>query len=551
MRGKAIGQYIMRFIKVISAALVLCAASVVAFGCTSDNVTALEGQVAKVQRGNLSVDITGVGNLALSQKVDLAFEMDGTVQEVLVKEADSVREGQILARLDTSAWQEQVTALEDKVTTAERNVTTKERDVTDALRAVTAAERKVTTAERNVTAARQNITTKKRDVLQAQINLNNAQLSLEQTEETSTDPVEIELKELSVELAKGRLADAQQAVVDAETTGITDAQQAVEDAKVGVEDAKLKVEDKRQAVDDANKALADAKANLAETQSASPEVKAPFTGFITKVNVVGGDEIKKGTIAMTIADPNKFEAEVMVSEKNYPKVSLGGTASVLVEAMQGVTLPATITWIAPSATIQSGVVNYKVRVELTSLLPLTQSGQPATSATGNVSGGGFSGRSGQASGSANMTQEQIDQIRQQRQQFQTGQGIAGQSQTRQSGGSQRSSSTTSAGNTRLAEGMTVTISIVTAEKENVLLVSTQAIIKESKESVVQVVKDGVIEKRPVQVGLSNWQFTEITDGLSEGEQVLVPKATVPTPTTKQGQQPPQGAVVPNLGRILR
>ena len=89
--------------------LVISGVGVLALGCASEAGPAFEGQVATVQRGDLRIDITGVGNLALSQKDDLAFEMDGTVEEVLVEEADSVEEGQVLAKLVISEWEDQLT----------------------------------------------------------------------------------------------------------------------------------------------------------------------------------------------------------------------------------------------------------------------------------------------------------------------------------------------------------------------------------------------------------------------------------------------------------
>ncbi|GAI95589.1 unnamed protein product, partial [marine sediment metagenome] len=51
------------------------------------------------------------------------------------------------------------------------------------------------------------------------------------------------------------------------------------------------------------------------------------------------------------------------------QVELGGEAWVQVDAMQGLSLPAEVTHISPTATIQSGVVNYKVKVEVESLKP--------------------------------------------------------------------------------------------------------------------------------------------------------------------------------------
>ena len=180
---------------------------------------------------------------------------------------------------------------------------------------------------------------------------------------------------------------------------------------------------------------------------------------------------------MTIADPTKFEAQIMVSEIDILKVTLGGVASVQVQAISSGSFPATVTHIAPTATIQSGVVNYQVTVELTSLQLVSTQGQRRTAATGDVTTAIPSGRFGQESGSGNLTQEQIDQIRQQRQ----------QARTEQSGGQSEQTPTSPAANAQLSEGMTITVTITTAEHDNVLLVPTQAIISQGGGTFVQVV----------------------------------------------------------------
>ena len=92
-------------------------------------------------------------------------------------------------------------------------------------------------------------------MLQTQINLEYAEFALEKTEEETsttitgdirvktTNPKEIDIKELHFELARARLEDAQKA--------------------------------------------------LEEALDTSPEITAPFYGFITWVNVDGGGEVKK------------------------------------------------------------------------------------------------------------------------------------------------------------------------------------------------------------------------------------------------------------------
>ncbi len=79
--------------------------------------------------------------------------------------------------------------------------------------------------------------------------------------------------------------------------------------------------------------------------------------------------------------------------------------------------------------------------------------------------------------------------------------------------------------------------LIVAQKNDVPLVPNAAISKAGNQSSVQVVMaDGTTEKRIVQVGLSDWQNTEITDGLTEGEKILVPKGTTTTTTSSSSSQ---------------
>lgn len=339
----------------------------------------LQYQVATVRGGNLTIEITGSGNLALSSTKDLIFEMAGTVQEVLVEEGDSVEKGQVLARLDTSEWESELTTLE-------------------------------------------------LNVLQAKINLENAELALERAEEG--DPEDRYIKKLQVKLAKARLEQAEKA--------------------------------------------------LEEASDARPEVVAPFGGFITKVNVSGGDEVRKGTVAMTLADPDKFEVSILVSEMDISQVEKGGRATLQADAISRMIFPARVTYIAPTATIQSGVVNYKVKVEVESLSGNSSASQAAATSRAN----------------------------------------------------------------QLREGLTVTVSIIVDQRINVLLVPNGAITTQGRQSYVQVLSsNGTIERRAIRTGITDYVSTEVIDGVSEGEKVVVPQGT----TTTTQQQGPGGGMFPGGG----
>jgi len=404
-------------------AVVLC--GVVAFLLINflkpGSTSALQYQTATVQAGNLTVEISGSGNLALSSTEDVAFEMAGTVQEVLVEEGDSVEEGQVLARLDTSERESELTGLE-------------------------------------------------RAVLQAKINLKNAKLALERAEEDdNADPLDIDMKELQVTLAEGNLDDAEEA--------------------------------------------------LEEATNASPEVTAPFDGFVTNVNVRGGDEVKKGTVAATIADPDKFEVDILVSEMDISEVEKGGRATLQADAISGITFPAEVTYIAPTATIQSGVVNYKVTVEVGSLSDIAQllpSGMTPpegfTPPEGSTPPEGFTPPTGWGNSSVTQAGGTFEAI-------------------------------------QLRDGLTVTVNIIVDQRTNVLVVPNGAITTLGGRSYVEVLSpDGTIETRAIRTGITDYVNTEVTDGLNEGEKVIVPEGT--TASTQQqggGGMFPGGGIFPGGG----
>ena len=98
---------------------------------------------------------------------------------------------------------------------------------------------------------------------------------------------------------------------------------------------------------------------------------------------------------------------------------------------------------------------------------------------------------------------------------------------------------------QLREGLTVTVMILVDERTDVLLVPNSAITRRGSQNYVQVVSaDGTFEERAIQIGIADWQYTEVTEGLSEGEEVVVPQGTTAT-TTQQGPQ--GGIMIPGVG----
>lgn len=73
-------------------------------------------------KGHLTVSISASGTLAPTRSVDVGSELSGTLEEVLVDDNDRVKQGQILARLDTAKLQDAVKRSQAAVAVAEANV---------------------------------------------------------------------------------------------------------------------------------------------------------------------------------------------------------------------------------------------------------------------------------------------------------------------------------------------------------------------------------------------------------------------------------------------
>lgn len=373
-------------------ACILIALTVTPLGCSSGpgGTEATEYQIATVQRGDIAVDITASGNLELSDKRSLSFGTWGTVGEVLVEEGDSITKGQVLAGLDAP---------------------------------------------------------------QLEINVALAWLDLEQTiypHYSYTHLSDVPGTWLALDEVEASLTEAQQLLDEGK---IGEAQSSLDQVKLAVDKAKEKAESRVWSLPLSLKRL-ELQLDSAEAALDEARITAPFDGIVIKMNVDAGQGVNADTVVMEVARATKFEVDILVSEMDIFKVGEGENATVQIDALPGMSLPAQVTYISPTATIASGVVNYEVKVEIQPLEAVVQK--------------------------------------------------------------------------QLREGLSVIVNLPEEERDDVLLVPNSAITTQGGQTYVQVVSpNGTAEERIIQTGISNWQYTEVTQGLSEGEQVVVPDTTTP------------------------
>ncbi len=88
-------------------------------------------------------------------------------------------------------------------------------------------------------------------------------------------------------------------------------------------------------------------------------------------------------------------------------------------------------------------------------------------------------------------------------------------------------------------GMTATAEITYAQADDALSVPNRAVTRQGRDRFVAVMTPTGPVPRQVQVGMSNDQLTEITEGLSEGDEVAIPTTTAraAVPGANAGQRP--------------
>ena len=183
----------------IAAIILLCLALAGSVACIPFRGGAGEeadtSQLVEVVRGDLSVIVSGSGNIAVSDEANLTFGSSGKVDGIYVEEGDEVGYGEVLAELDTSALELALTEAELAVKQAEL--------------AIKQAETEKVQAEADWKQADYN-----RRLLQRTL----AESRLRKIAETELEAatLRLEVADLQIEAANSQLAAAEEAVDEAQ-----------------------------------------------------------------------------------------------------------------------------------------------------------------------------------------------------------------------------------------------------------------------------------------------------------------------------------------------
>lgn len=338
-------------------------------GARAEEVNQPKFETLTVQRGSLVASISATGVLEPEKSQAVAFETGGKVVEVYVKEGDLVEKGDLLARLDDGDLQLQLRQAEANLRAAEAQLAQlkakpAEVDIAAARAALAAAQ----AAYEDLVAGPDpdQVASAEAAVKRAKVQLDQAQAAYDMIKWRSDagrlpQAIQLQLATIDYEQAQAQLRLAQKPPKDAQ---VAQALSTIAQAQANL-DRLLRGPDPNQvAAQEANVERARVAVEQARRALEKTVLRAPISGVVTAVNVNVGQFAAAGQPAFTIVQVRPLHTTVQVDELDVARVQVGHIARVTVDALPEREFMGVVTYIAPTPTVQSGVVTYEAKVEL-------------------------------------------------------------------------------------------------------------------------------------------------------------------------------------------
>jgi HlyD family secretion protein len=335
------------------------------------------------KKKDLRSTVTASGEVRPIQYINVTSEVQGKIEDIYVKEGETVKKGQQLAKIDPTQLQtnqdaqlaafqasrddlqvtrSQVVAAQNQYSQSQQALNGSEAAVATAQQQVFSAQTQVEQARERVNSARQQIISSQTDIDRANVELTAANRELKRIAELVEQQVVAKIEydqakdrvanaEVSVRTAKANLETRKLAVNEA-LVGVNSAQSAVKESQNRVVESRSRATQQRVAVKDAARAVDSAGFSVRSGEQRSKQAEAFLRGQTSQRDktipiaqidgIVAEIPAKVGTFAvaglsttalMTIADMSSVNIEVKIDETSIDKVEVGQPVKVKVDAL--------------------------------------------------------------------------------------------------------------------------------------------------------------------------------------------------------------------------
>jgi HlyD family secretion protein len=347
------------------------------------NKAAPQYQTVKAEKGTLTATIGATGTVRSNQTAILTWQNTGTIGIINVKPGDKIRAGDVLAILTLPPLTQ--TTLESNLVTAQENLA----ELTSP-EAIANAKLAVTTADKDVTNAQTFLNNQlywKNDALIQNYYANYviAKDALDKAQ-TAYDAAKVGdyINNANEAAAYQRLYNAKEAYDTAEyywsLYSQKPTQRQMDEAQAKLDLAKATLANARiyLAALDGGELPADASGTaLLKLKQAQMAVKtaqvnldtakltAPFSGTVTEISGLVGDQVTPTTRAFRIDDLSQMKVDVQVSEVDINSVQVNQPVTLTFDAISGKTYNGKVVEVSRTGDAVQGAVNFTVTVELT------------------------------------------------------------------------------------------------------------------------------------------------------------------------------------------
>jgi len=339
---------------------------------------------------------------------NLAFQVNGRVQRVLVDDGQQAEKGQLLAELDRAEFESRRAQAEANVRQAQENLG-KLRALLSLYNETLPAD--VSRARANVAALRSRVHElesghRTQEVAQARRSFEAARLTMENAKKDKirydklyakkiVSEKERDVMQLRYETALKNYQKAKEALslfkegfrkesIEAARAKLAEGLAALRQAKSNLQKITIAEQDVKAAM--ARVEAAKAALSLADTQLKYTQLRAPFNGIITSRDIEPGEVVTPGREVISIADLSEVDLKVFVGEEEIGRVKPGQKVSVKTDTFPDKTYEGHVSYISPEAEFTPKIIQtHKERVKLVYLVKVTlpnpalelKSGMPA------------------------------------------------------------------------------------------------------------------------------------------------------------------------------
>jgi HlyD family secretion protein len=337
-----------------------------------------------------NANIKAEGKLQPVQFVNLSFASGGEVAEVLVKEGDTVKAGDVIARVKSDLQQSAVARAEAGVAAAKAS---EARYIEQLPQQIAAAEAEIQAAQAAIagTAAQRNdpaaIAGAEAALLQAQMKQQGAEDAYKKvinkglygpTEEQARLAVDTARRETEAAQLRLKQLKSGSANYNAQSAEIAASQARLDAAQVRLDQLKAEANGKLNPTYAAAIQQAEASLAAAKTAVTDTELRAPLAGTIARLDVKPGETAAPGLPIGILADFSGWQIVTDdLTEIKVPNITTGQPVVVTFDALPELELKGTVDSIGTLFQTNSGDIVYPVKVKLIEVDPRLRWGMTA------------------------------------------------------------------------------------------------------------------------------------------------------------------------------